>query len=87
MEKENRPKKSLKARGRGRYRHHQEIKDFLHRLRRGGFLWYFVRRFDHVFEKFFEILQPGGRDDDGVASPADIFSDAQEPAARIFLER
>jgi len=35
---------------------------------------------------FLNSSKTGGRDDDGVAPPADILGDAQEPAARIFLE-
>ena len=66
---------------------YQQLRDFSHRLRRAAFLRHFVRCFHHFFEELFEILQTGGRDDDGVASSADVFGDAQEPAARIFLER
>jgi hypothetical protein len=66
---------------------YQPGRNFSRRLRRNAFLRNFVRRFHHVFEELFEILQTGGRDDDGVAPPADVLGDAQEPAARIFLER
>src|SRR3977135_3874060 len=40
----------------------------------------------HVVHKPFEILQAGGRDDDGVAAAADVFGDSQEAPARIFLQ-
>src|SRR5208282_2048417 len=46
-----------------------------------------IRRLHHFVEELFEILQSGGGHDDGVAPPADVLGDAQEPAARIFLER
>ena len=47
----------------------------------------FIRRLHHFFQQLFEIRQAGGGNDDGVAPSADILGDAQEPSARIFLER
>src|SRR5687768_3939346 len=40
----------------------------------------------HFVEDALEIFQAGGRDDDGVAAAIDVFGDAQETAARIFLQ-
>ena len=74
----------MSAAGGGSFR---KITGFLRQLLRVVLHGYFVRRFHHFFEELFEILQTGGRDDDGVAPTADVFGDAQEPAARIFLER
>jgi hypothetical protein len=52
-----------------------------------AFRWNFVRSLYHFLQKLFEIVQAGGRNDDVVASSADIFGDAQKSSTRIFLER
>ena len=41
----------------------------------------------HVIQKLFEILQAGCGNDDGVAPPADVFSDAEKATAWILFER
>src|SRR6202142_2804058 len=45
------------------------------------------RRLHHFIEQLFEIVQSGGRHNDGVPAAADVLGDAQEPAPGIFLER
>ena len=40
--------------------------------------------FVHELSKFFE---PGGGNDDGIATAADVFGDAQETPARVFFQR
>src|SRR5260221_9710616 len=45
------------------------------------------RSFDHIIEDSFEVFQSWGGDDDGVPASADIFRNAEETAARGFLER
>src|ERR1700690_3173984 len=45
------------------------------------------RRLHHFIKQLFEIFQPGGRHNDGIATAADVLGDAQKPAPGIFLER
>ena len=42
---------------------------------------------DHILQELLEILQARRRDDDRVAPSAHVFGDAEESAARVFLER
>jgi len=42
---------------------------------------------DHLVEDFLELFKARGRDDNVVASPVDVFGDAQESSARILFER
>ena len=49
--------------------------------------WCLCGGFHHFVEDFFEIFQTGSRNDDRIAASTDIFGDAEEAAAGIFLER
>jgi hypothetical protein len=48
--------------------------------------WSLTGGADHIVNDAAKIFQTGGGNDDGVAASVDIFCDAQEAAAGIFLQ-
>lgn len=46
----------------------------------------FIGRFHHFVNDPLKLIKPGRRDDNVITPAIDVFRDAQEPPARIFLE-
>jgi hypothetical protein len=49
--------------------------------------WSLCRSLNHLIEEIAEVLEARSRNDNGVATTADIFSDAEKSAAGVFLQR
>ena len=71
---------------------HQRLKSTHRGLDRDGSSLFrlgriFSRRLDHIVQQPFEVFKTWRRNNNGVASTADVFGNPEETSAWIFLER